>query len=63
MREDALVTFLAFAYVEELARFGVPIVACCAFVTAVLQVVEADWSVRFARRALPCFGLCSSLSR
>ena len=63
MREDALVTFVSFSKWKELARLGVPIVAFLAFVTAVLQEVEADWSVSFSRRTFPNLGWVSSASR
>ena len=63
MREDALVTVVAFSEWKELARLGVPIIAFLASVTAVLQEVEADWSVGFSRRTFSNLGWVSSASR
>ena len=48
MRENALVSFMTLANVEELAGSGMPIVAGGSLVTAVLLVVETDWSASFA---------------
>ena len=48
MREDALVSFSTFSYVEELARRRMPVVARRAFVASVLHVAEAWWSASFA---------------
>ena len=48
MREGALVSFFTFAYVEELPRWRMPVVARRAFVAFVLHVVETSWSARFA---------------
>ena len=62
MREHAFVSFVTLSNVEELAGSGMPIVAGGSLVTAVLLVVETDWSASFARRALPCLGWCSPLS-
>ena len=48
MRESASFSFLTFAYVEELAWWRMPVVACRAFVALVLHVVETGWSVGLA---------------
>ena len=48
MREDTLVSFFTFSYVEEFARWRMPVVARRAFVAFVLHVVETDWSVGLA---------------
>ena len=48
MGEDALVSFFTFAYVEELARWRMPVVARRAFVASVLHVAETWRSSRFA---------------
>ena len=48
MRESAFFSFFTFSYVEEFARWRMPIVARRAFVAFVLHVVETRWSVGFA---------------
>ena len=47
MREDTLVSFFTFAYVEELARRRMPVVARRAFVASILRIAETDWSASF----------------
>ena len=63
MRENASVSFFTLAYVEELARRRVPVVARRASVAFALSVIEAYWSVGLAGWAFPCLGWCSFLSR
>ena len=48
MREGAFFSFFTFSYVEEFARWRMPVVARRAFVASVLHVVETGWSVGLA---------------